>query len=218
MRRRKNTELAVSRTPFLEPLGDKREQFYEQRLFLGLPWYCPAFLQSMSDGVDGKRAAWRITAGIHELQDLRVAQLPPVELLLCANGGISFEEECKKLESEYSKPEHALVCECCAHEIADSPCPSCRYAIGFHICQQRPEHMLWRKGTLHAGTFDISLMLYRLHKKMLPLEKLKKKAQAHMLGNHFEEMMRNNKTYRDGGVASPPGSSIKELGFDGGCF
>ena len=39
MRRRKNTELAVSRPPFLEPLGDKREQFYEQRLFLGLPWY-----------------------------------------------------------------------------------------------------------------------------------------------------------------------------------
>ena len=187
MRRRKDTELAVSRTPFLEPLGEKRDQFYEQRLFLGLPWYCPAIPQSMSDGVGGKRAAWRVAAGIHELQDNRVAKLSPVELLLGANGGVDFEEECKKLESEYCKPEHGLVCECCAGEIADSPCPSCRHAVGFHHCQQRPEHMWWRKGTLHAGQCDISLVLYRLHKKMLPLETLKKKAQAYMLGNHFEE-------------------------------
>ena len=40
MRRRANTELACTRTRFIEPFGDQREDFYEQRLLLGLPWYC----------------------------------------------------------------------------------------------------------------------------------------------------------------------------------
>ena len=64
MRRRKNTELAVSRPPFLEPLGDKREQFYEQRLFLGLPWYCVAWPAQLSDGAEGKRTVWRVVAAL----------------------------------------------------------------------------------------------------------------------------------------------------------
>ena len=39
--RRRNTTLAVCRARVIEPLGDLREAFYEQRLLLGLPWYCP---------------------------------------------------------------------------------------------------------------------------------------------------------------------------------
>ena len=39
-RKRKCASLGVSRVPFIEPLGDKRENSYEGRLLLGLPWYC----------------------------------------------------------------------------------------------------------------------------------------------------------------------------------
>ena len=40
--RRRNMDLCVPRSAFLEPLGEKREAFYEQRLLLGLPWHCTA--------------------------------------------------------------------------------------------------------------------------------------------------------------------------------
>ena len=112
-------------------------------------------------------------AGLEDLGDFGGARLPTVELALGTGSNVSFEETCKNLEEEFCKAEHHLVCECCAHEIDGSPCPSCRFAIGFHICQQRPEHYRWCKGTLYAGSYDISLMLYRLHKKMLPIEALK---------------------------------------------
>ena len=47
-RRRRNARLAVSRPPFLEPMGGKREEFYEQRLLLGLPWSdLPAFVRDV---------------------------------------------------------------------------------------------------------------------------------------------------------------------------
>ena len=36
--RRRNTDLCVPRSAFLEPLGEKRKAFYEQRLLFGLPW------------------------------------------------------------------------------------------------------------------------------------------------------------------------------------
>ena len=38
--RRKDARLSVPRSAFLEPLGQKREEFYEQRLLESLPWYC----------------------------------------------------------------------------------------------------------------------------------------------------------------------------------
>jgi hypothetical protein len=37
--RRVNTRLSVPRSAFLEPLGEKRDKFYEQRLLESLPWY-----------------------------------------------------------------------------------------------------------------------------------------------------------------------------------
>ena len=133
MRRRRNTELAVSRTPILQPLGEHRERFYEQRLLLGLPWYCIEHPWKESGGV-----TWLIRAALDEL-GLGEAQLPPVEILLGPTRALSFEAECKKLEEEYCKPEHGLVCSCRAHEAHGSPCPSCRFAVGFHSCRLRPE-------------------------------------------------------------------------------
>ena len=74
----------------------------------------------------------------------RQAQSNEVEIEVGAGCEVSFEEECHKLEEELCKAEHGLVCECCAHEIDDSPCPSCRFAVGFHNCGHRPEQCLWR--------------------------------------------------------------------------
>ncbi len=42
LRRRHQSRLAVSRVATLEPLCASREKFYEQRLLLGLSWYCEA--------------------------------------------------------------------------------------------------------------------------------------------------------------------------------
>ena len=36
-RRRQRARLGVSRVPFIEPLGSKRESFYEEKLLLALP-------------------------------------------------------------------------------------------------------------------------------------------------------------------------------------
>ena len=50
LQRRKQAHLAVSRTPFLEPLGGSRENFYEQKLLLGLPWYCETAPTTTEEG------------------------------------------------------------------------------------------------------------------------------------------------------------------------
>ena len=41
VRRRRQSSLGVSRVPFIEPIGNSREDFFEAKLVLGLPWYCP---------------------------------------------------------------------------------------------------------------------------------------------------------------------------------
>ena len=38
--RRHNRDFCVARQAFLEPCGEKRDAFYEQRLLHGLPWHC----------------------------------------------------------------------------------------------------------------------------------------------------------------------------------
>jgi len=42
LRRRNQSRLAVSRVATIEPFCATREKFYEQKLLLGLPWYCEA--------------------------------------------------------------------------------------------------------------------------------------------------------------------------------
>ena len=41
-RRRQQTRLGVTRSPFIEPIGATRENHYQCRLLLGLSWFCPA--------------------------------------------------------------------------------------------------------------------------------------------------------------------------------
>ena len=193
MTRRKNSELAVSRTPVLEPLGAQREHFYEQRLLLGLPWHCTGYPRRCTAATPPcakttckslPSATWVLEArlGDFNLGDVR---LPEIDFQLGPDQILSFEEKCKELEEEFCKVEHGLVCHCCALEIAGSPCPACRFAIGFHKCQLHGERLWWCKGTLHAGECDVSRMLYLLHKKMLPMDKLKEKTQEYVDAGHL---------------------------------
>jgi len=193
MARRKNSELAVSRTPVLEPLGEQREHFYEQRLLLGLPWHCTAYPRLRAAAAPPcanttdkclPSATWVLEAPLDEL-DLGDVRLPGIDLQLGPDQIVSFEETCKHLEEELCKADRGLVCRCCALEIDGSPCQACRFAVGFHKCQLHGERFWWCKGTLHAGECDVSRMLYVLHKKMLPIETLKAKTQEYVDAGHL---------------------------------
>ena len=179
VRRRKPARLAVTRNPFLEPIGARREAFYEQRLLLGLAWYCPEPPIVAEDGVQHWRFVW------HSPTEADVGvELPALEFSL-GDTPISFEQLCSEFEDELCKGDYNLICDCCALRLKEV-CAACQYAVGFHCCQN-PENshhhlMRWRKGTLFAGAFDAERCLLNLYRKGLPMEKLKKKAQEYVEG------------------------------------
>lgn len=166
-RRRQQTRLAVSRTPFIEPLADKRESYFEQKLLLGLPWFCDSPPQTLEDAVVWK-FRWSPPAS---------TSLAPIELVL---GSVSFEEKCSEIEAEFCRPEHNLICQCCAGELQGKVCDACKYAVGFHRCFHDSEFMRWRKGTLHGGLLDAQRVLFNLHRRGLPLETLHAKADEYI--------------------------------------
>ena len=70
---------------------------------------------------------------------------------------VAFEVVCNQLERRFCDADLDLVCRCCAEEMADSVCKSCRHALGFHLCRKpnnTRQHLLWREGTLDAGVRD----------------------------------------------------------------
>ena len=93
VRRRRQARLAVSRAPFIEPLADKREAFYEQRLLMGLAWFCPELPEKQADG----NVVWRFRWEPPTEEQISGAQLEPQEL--CLGGeAVSFEHRCAVLE------------------------------------------------------------------------------------------------------------------------
>ena len=48
-RRRKQSCLGVPRLPFIEPIGESREAFFEQKLVLALPWYASQMLSVVNN-------------------------------------------------------------------------------------------------------------------------------------------------------------------------
>ena len=170
-RRRQQTRLAVSRTPFIEPLADKRESYFEQKLLLGLPWFCNSLPEAPEDGAIIWKFHWAPPAS---------TRLTPIELAL---GSVSFEEKCSEIEAEFCRAEHNLICQCCAGELRSKVCDACKYAVGFHRCFHDPEHMRWRKGTLHGGLLDAQRVLFNLHRRGLPLDTLHTKADEYIAQN-----------------------------------
>ena len=170
-RRRQSARLGVSRVPFIEPLGDKREYSYEARLLLGLPWYC---VEKSSE--DDWLFRW------DPPEDVDGSMLEGTELRIALGFANSFEQICADLEKEICKPHHTLVCPCCIEEMG-AVCPPCMHALGFHHCENPAKdklHSVWRKGTLFAGSLDIERAMFNLHRKGVPTPALSEKAQEYV--------------------------------------
>lgn len=187
--RRKNGSLAVPRVAFLEPIGDRREKFYEQRLLLALAWHAPDLMPTASAAPDGKaQYVWRLVS-------LPPPELPgaaSIELLLGDHLPISMETKCHEIETLYSSQ---FACDCCAQRFA-FVCAGCKHSIGFHQCVN-PDNAgtFWRKGTLFGGKMDVEAVLYRLSKKGMPLnsknglavDNLRAKAAEYVSDGHLSE-------------------------------
>jgi len=183
-RRRVQTRLGCSRVPFIEPIGASREDFYESKLVFGLPWYCPELPQVVVDeqGQQCTEYTFQWDPPCDEIGGRRIDS----EVLKLGRTHVSFEVLCNRLETTFCDAELGVVCRCCNEEMEGSPCPSCRYATGFHICLNEHNncgHHLWRKGSLHAGVLDVQRVLFNLHRKLLPLDALKSKAQGYVDAN-----------------------------------
>ena len=160
--------------PFIEPIGTQREVYYEQRLLLALPWYCPMLPETQEDG--GKQE-WTYKADFNP-QDLGGVELDPVVLKL----GLEYpssEMICNETENQFCSHEHDLICRCCNEELPNSPCDKCRYTVGFHRCDFAP-HLRWKKGSLHAGVLDVQRVLFNLHRRQLPINVMRERAQSYV--------------------------------------
>ena len=126
--------------PFIEPIGSSRENFYESKLVLGLPWYCPEAprVVTREDGEDDTEWTFHFLPLVNEIGgkniDSEVLRLGEVRQ------DVSFEMMCHRLEAKFCEAELDIVCRCCAEEMQGSPCSSCRYATGFHICRNAHNH------------------------------------------------------------------------------
>ena len=162
---------------FLEPLGNSREAHFEQRLLLSLAWYCTTKPTICSDDHLEWEFIWD----------------PPVEgirqriINIQDDSVISFEKTCSDLESDICDQHLDIVCKCCCLD-KEGVCNSCQFAVGFHRCEHASwKGTLWRKGTLHDGVADVERVLFNLHRKHVPLDKLKAKAIEYVAANHIDQ-------------------------------
>ena len=188
-RRRIQQRLGVSRVPFIEPMGSTREDFYEAKLVLGLPWYCPEMPKTVKNAAGHDVTEWDFQCDPPTGAALGGAELEPIALKL-GSETVSFEVLCNALERRFCETELNCICQCCTEELPDSVCASCQHAIGFHRCQNpnnNREQFLWKKGTLHAGALDAQRVLFNLHRKMLPEKALEEKRLAYWKAGLFGE-------------------------------
>ena len=85
-RRRNQSRLAVSRTGTIEPIAAMREKFYEQRLLLGLSWYCDSPPTSRLVGDGRVLVDWTFV-----WEPPPSTGLDPKVLVLGPDKGVSFE-------------------------------------------------------------------------------------------------------------------------------
>ena len=84
-----------------------------------------------------------------------------------------------------------LVCACCTEELPKSVCDACRHATGWHKCQNPNNHrrFLWSKGSLFASTLNAQRVLFNLHRKLIPTDVLKTKAQQYVDAGLIQQNM-----------------------------
>ena len=177
-KRRTQLRLGISRVPTIEPVGATREMFYEAKLLLALPWFCPGIPEVQADENGKSTTVWTFQC------NLPVDSLEAEVFKLGGDHTQSYEILCQNLESKFCSMEYDMVCKCCAGELERAPCKSCQHATGFHRCRNpnvddHTKHR-WRKGTLFAGTLDIQRVLFNLHRKMLPDHALEEKAKQYV--------------------------------------
>ena len=179
-RRRHQSRLAVSRTATLDPIGAKREVFYQNRLLLGLSWFCAAPPTRRLGAEGAVLVDWTLKwSPPPELE----GRLQPKEMVLGPEEAVSFETLCAEYEHDFCRPQYDLVCACCAFETAEKQCKACTHCVGFHLCLNKTlgtHRLRWRKGTLHGGDLDVQRALYNLHRKRVPLDTLKAKADEYV--------------------------------------
>ena len=130
-----------------------------------------------------KRLLWKFTAVMPRPEELEGLVMRVPTLTLAADSKVSFETICRDLEHEFTRTDYGFVCECC--ECA-SPCSSCQFARGFHVCANRTQGRKWyRKGTLFNDVLDVQRVLFELHRKSLPLDLLESKAQEYVEAGHI---------------------------------
>ena len=180
VRRRQQTRLAVSRNAGLEPLGNEREAFYEQRLLLVLAWHCPENPVVHEDG----KVEWHSRWAPPRPHQLRGGVVLPEKDHYLGRHHVSFEALCHEIDDELSSYQFGLVCSCCAGVLGEKKCKACAHAaIGLHRCanpNRGTDCLLWRRGSLFGGTLDIQRVLFNLHKKGLPAPTLRQKADEYV--------------------------------------
>ena len=112
VRRRQQGRLAVSRSRIHEPIGESRERFYEQKLLLGLSWYCDHHPLVGESGDVEWVFKWT-PPGPDKLGGIALSLL---EMRLSKSKDISFEKMCAEIETSMCSPDYNLVCACCAME------------------------------------------------------------------------------------------------------
>ena len=180
-RRRHDSRLGVSRLPLLDCCGAEREKFYQQRLFIGLAWYCDE-KPVIDEDADGKPfSTWKIRWCPPRPEQINGVVFPEQVLTITnqeRSTAFSFELACKEFEALMSDPEADLLCPCCAQAIHGSPCAACRYAMGFHYCINERSHrrgfMVWPQGCLHNSKVDGQRVIWNLHRRRLPTDVLEK--------------------------------------------
>ena len=168
--RRGQGRLGVSRLPYIEPLGQTRDKFYEAKLCLGLPWYLKDSPKRMENDQLEWEFHWDIPHGA------AIAGIDPDLQKMVYNRdkpSLSFEELSTRIEDAMCA-QPGLVCPCCNKE-ERLVCKKCVHATSFHRCDHH-EGVRWRKGTLYGGKADYARILWHLHQKGLPTELLKQKA------------------------------------------
>ena len=114
-KRRVQTRLGCSRVPFIEPMGATREDFYESKLVLGLPWFCPVKPEIVKndEGQDVTEYTFQFDPPINEIG----GNFLESEVLKLGRSDVSFETMCHRLEAKFCDAELGLVCRCCAEEM-----------------------------------------------------------------------------------------------------
>ena len=194
VRRRHDARLGVSRLPQLEMAGGERESFYEQRLFVGLPWYCDSKPEVRTLTGDKQIVVWRlkwhkpspdsINGAVLDDETLEITNRPK-------STDVSFEVACKLFERKFADPELDLLCPCCVGDLMESPCDACKFAVGFHYCRHprsRRGFLQWRRGSLHNGSLDAQRVLWNLHRRQLPDDVLNQKIDLYIAEGLLNEV------------------------------